>query len=126
RFMVELPNGSGTIDFVMPEPMFEPLRESMRNPGGAPKSDNGANWPVAIREHLREAVVEVRAVLAETRLNLRELVALKPGDVLPSDAPGAARRCVGSVPVFAGKFGISGERNALKLTGPLPASPRKG
>lgn len=125
RFLVELPNGSGTIDFVIPEPMFEPLRESLRNPGGAPKNDSSANWPAILREHLRDAVVEVRGVLAETRLNLRELVALKPGDVLNIDAPGAARLCVGDVPVYSAKFGISGERNALKLTGPTPAGPRK-
>ncbi len=126
RFHVELPGGGGTVDFVMPETMFEPLREAMRHPGGAPRSDSSVNWPATLREHLGEAVVEVRGVLAETRLSLRELVALKPGDVLSIDAPGAALLCVGSVPVYSAKFGISGERNALKLTGPTPASPRKG
>lgn len=126
RFFVELPGGGGTIDFVMPEAMFEPLREALRNPGGAPKNDGSANWSTAFREHLRDAVVEVRGVLAETRLSLRELVSLKPGDVLPIDPPGAAVLCVDMVPVFSATFGISGERNALKLTGPTPASPRKG
>ncbi len=127
RFQVEFPGGTGgTFDFVMPETMFEPLREALRHPGGAPRADSSVNWPATLREHLGEAVVEVRGVLAETRLSLRELVALKPGDVLSIDAPGAALLCVGSVPVYSAKFGISGERNALKLTGPTPAGPRKG
>lgn len=120
RFLIELPSGAGHIDFVMPETMFEPLRESMRGNGPSPRTESAAHWPAAFREYLKDVKIEVRGLLAETRVSLRVLRGLKTGDVIPVDAPGAAFLLVNSTPVYSAKFGISRGHNALKLTGPVP------
>jgi flagellar motor switch protein FliM len=119
RFLIELTGGTGSIDFVMPEAMFEPLRETIRLANGAARQEAGADWRPALSEHLQDAALEVCGVLAETRINLRELTGLKPGDIIPMDPPGPAALVIDGVPVYGGKFGISRGHNALKLTGPI-------
>ncbi len=125
RFLLELPGGTGTVDFVIPEKALDPLRDKMRgDAGAAPRATSTVNWRAAMTEHLKNIEVQVRGVLAESRLNLRDLKGLKPGDVIPVPAPGPATLLVGRVPVYSGKFGISREHNALKLTAPQ-MNPRK-
>jgi flagellar motor switch protein FliM len=60
----------------------------------------------------------VRVVLAEAQVNLGELVRLKPGDVLPIEAPAEATVLAGEIPVLSGRFGVSRGRNAITVTAP--------
>jgi flagellar motor switch protein FliM len=69
--------------------------------------------------HLADASLEVRAVLTEVEITLGELTSLKPGDVLPIDQPRDVTLYAGSEPLYAGKFGVSRARNALKILQPL-------
>lgn len=120
RFFVELPGCAGTIDFALPEVALEPLKDKMRGVSATPNPNTGANWRAYLMEHLKDITVEVRGLLAQTPLNLRELRGLKAGDVIPVEAPGAATLLIGSLPIYDGKFGISRGRNSLKLTAPVP------
>lgn len=125
RFLVELPGGAGTVDFVIPEAALAPLQSKMNGAGSGEPRGDGANWRALLSEHLKGTAVEVRCLMTETRMNLRDLKGLKPGDVIPVESPGPATLLVGQVPVYSGKFGISRGRNALKLTAPLPVRPGK-
>ncbi len=69
---------------------------------------------------LQEAEVEIRAVLAQARISLRELVSLAPGDIIPIEAPQDVTVMAGDVPLRHGRFGVSQGRNALKI---LPGGP---
>lgn len=126
RFLVEIGAGAGAIDFLVPEAALAPLQSRMNGVAESTGAD-GAHWRAVLSEHVKGIAIEVRCVMADTRMNLRELKALKPGDVIPVDAPGPATLLVGQVPVYSGKFGISRGRNALKLTAPIPGRPgRRG
>ena len=114
RFNIELPNGGGSLDLVMPAAMIEPLREALAA-GILARSDKSDVWGPALAGYLREAQLEVRVVLAETPITLGDLHRLKPGDVLPIEAPGAARLYAGDQPLYEGKFGVSRGRNSLKV-----------
>jgi flagellar motor switch protein FliM len=118
RFQVELPSGGGSLDLVMPAAMIEPLREVLT---AGIVASTGANeaWVPSLAQHLHEAALELRAVLTEASITLGELVRLKPGDVIPIDPPAEVLLYAGDAPLFAGRFGLSRGRNALKIVAPL-------
>jgi flagellar motor switch protein FliM len=118
RFRIDFDNGGGSFDFAIPQAALAPLADSLA--GSPSKAAIGAwsTWPATVRGYLNDAVVNVRVVMGHAQMSLRELVQLKPGDVVPIDAPQSATLLVGDVPVLAGKFGVSRGQNALKLTGP--------
>jgi flagellar motor switch protein FliM len=119
RFQIELPAGGGALDFVLPSHTVEPLREVLSAGAGAgtppPIAADAEPWARTLGAGLREAEVEVRAVLAETGLSIRDLVRLKPGDVVPIEAPRDMTLLAGDVRLYTGKFGISRGRNAIKI-----------
>jgi flagellar motor switch protein FliM len=121
RFNVDLPAGGGTIDLVMPAAMIDPLREVL-TAGIVARSGRAEAWGPSLATHLREAHIEVRAVLTEVEITLGELYRLKPGDVLPIEAPREVRLFAGAEPLYRGKFGASRGRNALKILSPLRRS----
>ncbi len=114
RFNIELPSGGGAIDLVMPSLMIDPVREVL-TAGIVARSGTGEAWAPTLGAHVAEASVEVRAVLTELEVTLGELKSLKPGDVLPIDAPGKVTLYAGDEPLYAGKFGVSRGRNSLKI-----------
>jgi flagellar motor switch protein FliM len=117
RFLIELPGCAGSIDFAIPESALETVRDKIRGAGSSPNADTGANWRAYFIEHLQDVAIDVRGLLAETRLNLRELKGLKPGDIIPVDSPGNATLCVDRVPVYNGKFGLSRARACRQWQG---------
>jgi flagellar motor switch protein FliM len=120
RFGVALPAGSGAIDFVLPAVAVEPLRETLASTAVVHHATGGTPWAGQLVKALLTAQVEVRAVLAEADISLRDLVGLKPGDVIPIDAPGEATLLAGPVPLYSARFGVSRGRNALTVGVRLP------
>jgi flagellar motor switch protein FliM len=118
RFHVELPSGGGHLDLVMPAAMIDPLREVLTAGIVATSAANEA-WVPTLVSHLNETTFEVRGVLSEVEVTLGELLKLKPGDVIPIDPPHEVRLYAGECALFAGRFGLSRGRNALKVAGPL-------
>lgn len=124
RFRVDFDNGGGTFDFAIPQSALAPLADALA--GSPSKAAVGAwgDWPRTARAYLNDALVRVRVEMGHAQMSLAELVQLKPGDVVPIEAPQVATLLAGQVPVLAGKFGVSRGRNALKLTGPAPRGDR--
>lgn len=122
RFQIELEGGAGHIHVAMPYSMLEPYRAQLEAGIRSDRADADEHWPAALRNQLQDAEVEVSSVLGRINLSLRQLSALKCGDVLPFEMPARAEVLIEQVPVFKGEFGISGGRKAVKLSGPI--SPR--
>jgi flagellar motor switch protein FliM len=120
RFRVALPTGAGVIDFVLPAAAIEPLRETLASSAVVRHAVAGTPWSGPLAAALLTATVEVRAVLTEAEISLRDLVRLKPGDVFPIDAPRSATLLAGEVPLYSARFGVSRGRNALTVEGPAP------
>jgi len=123
RFNIELPAGGGTLDLVMPAMMIEPLREVL-TAGIVARTGRDEAWGPTLAHHLKTANVEVRAVLTEVDITIGELKRLKPGDVLPIEAPREVCLYAGHQPLYTGKFGVSRGHNALKILAPLRRSGR--
>src|ERR1700761_9133727 len=115
RFAVEFMARSGYIDWLIPDAMLEPVRDALAGVTPSVPVKKQEPWGPQLRSALHDAKVDIRAVLAEAQISLRELVGLSPGDIIPIDAPQQVTMMVGEVPLFQGRFGVSQGRNALKI-----------
>ena len=116
RFRVALGSHAGTLDFVLPAASIEPLREVLASAGTVREPTGGAAWAGALAAGLADAQLELRALLTEAEITLGDLVRLKPGDVIPIEAPREALLLAGDVPLHRARFGVSRGRNAVTVT----------
>ncbi|MCG7588015.1 FliM/FliN family flagellar motor switch protein, partial [Photobacterium sp. OFAV2-7] len=73
-------------------------------------------WSKALRDEIMYVPVNIRAKLMDVDLSLRDLMELRPGDVIPIDMPEAATVYVEDLPSYRAKMGKSGDNIALKVT----------
>jgi flagellar motor switch protein FliM len=120
RFTVEFAARSGRIDWLLPDALLSPIREALSGEAGNAPVRKQEAWAPVLTNALKDAQLDTRAVLAQAKISLRELVRLAPGDIIPIDAPQQVTLLAGDVPLYRGRFGISQGRNALKI---LPGAP---
>jgi flagellar motor switch protein FliM len=120
RFTCEFAAQSGTLDWMLPESLLAPVREALAVDGGKAPARKQEAWGPVLGAALQETTVEIRAVLAQAEISLRELVSLSPGDIIPIEPPQDVTLLVGDVPLQRGRFGVSQGRNALKI---IPGGP---
>ncbi len=115
RFTVEFGEQTGRIDWLLPESLLAPIREILASDDGSQQSRKHDAWAPMLSAALQDAEVETRAIFAQAKISLGELVRLAPGDIIPIDAPEHAILLAGDVPLYHGRFGVSQGRNALKI-----------
>jgi flagellar motor switch protein FliM len=115
RFTVEFAARSGRIDWLLPDALLSPIRDALAGDGGIAPVRQQEAWAPMLTSVLQDAQLDMRAVLAQARISLRELVSLSPGDIIPIDAPQQVTLLAGDVPLYRGRFGISQGHNALKI-----------
>jgi flagellar motor switch protein FliM len=115
RFTGEFGSRSGSLDWLLPDAMIEPLREALACDGGKGPARKQETWGPALGASLQDVEIELRAVLSEATISLRELVRLTPGDIIPIDPPQDVTILVGDVALREGRFGVCEGRNALKI-----------
>jgi flagellar motor switch protein FliM len=115
RFTVEFAAHTGALELLLPEAVLAPIREALAGDGVKPPARKQDPWGPAIGVGLQEAELELRAVLAQAKISLGELVRLTPGDIIPIEPPQDVVLLAGDVPLRRGRFGVSQGRNALKI-----------
>jgi len=115
KFTVEFGARSGRIDWLLPEALIAPVRETLAADGGQTTLRKQEPWAPALTAALQDAEVDTRAILAQAQISLRELVRLSPGDIIPIEPPQQVTLFAGDVPLYRGRFGVSQGRNALKI-----------
>lgn len=106
----------GNLFVLMPYIMLEPIREQLDL--GAARADDeiDPNWIVSLREEILDAPLEISAKLTDTDLLLRQVVNMKVGDVIRVEMPDIITMNIVDVPSFRGKYGISNDKCAIKIT----------
>jgi flagellar motor switch protein FliM len=116
RFGVEFEGVAGDIHVTMPYSMIEPMREVLDAGIQSDRIERDERWIGTMRENVQQADVELSSDLARTQLTLRDLIALKAGDILPIEMPRMVTLCVERVPLFRGEFGTSNGQRAIKIS----------
>jgi flagellar motor switch protein FliM len=114
-FRVELEGGGGDMHVTMPYSMVEPIRQLLDAGVQSDSSDRDERWTRAIREEMKQARVDLKSMLVEATLSLRELKEMRAGDVIPIDIPELVTLEAVDTPVFRGKFGIYNGSRAVKI-----------
>lgn len=115
KFTVEFGTHSGRIDWLLPETLLAPVREALAADGSQSKLRKQEAWAPVFTTALQDAQLDTRAILAQAKISLRELVRLSPGDIIPIEAPQQVTLFAGDVPLYRGRFGVSQGHNALKI-----------
>jgi len=115
KFTVEFGARSGRIDWLLPEALLAPVREALAADGGQTTLRKQEAWAPVLTTALQDAELDMRAILTQAQISLRELVRLSPGDIIPIEPPQQVTLLAGDVPLYRGRFGVSQGRNALKI-----------
>lgn len=114
-FHVDLDGGSGDLHVTMPYSMVEPIREQLDAGVQSDRTEIDERWSISLKEEMKEAKVSMRSTLVETEITLRDVVNLKPGDVIPISLPEHVFLLVEDIPSFKGRFGVSRGNRAVKI-----------
>lgn len=114
-FHIEIENGGGDFHIALPYSMLEPIREVLDSGVQSDRDSMDDRWPDSLREEIKNATIDLTCTLAETNLNLREIVGMKVGDVIPVEIPDLVTISAEGVPVFKGKYGVSRGSMAVKI-----------
>jgi len=114
-FNLEVGSGGGPFHICLPYSMLEPIRDLIYSPMPGDQSEPDRRWVRSLAQQVQSAEVDLVARLGTARLRLKDLIDLKPGDVLPVDIPDTILGEIDSVPVMECKYGILNGRYALRI-----------
>ncbi len=123
-FHIELDGGGGDLHLTIPYSMIEPIREVLDAGVQSDVDDVDERWLQSLREDILDARVPIHGTLVDRYITLREVAALKTGDVIPVDLPEEFILQANGVPIFRGKMGISDENLAVKIIDQLKSRRR--
>ena len=118
-FHIELDGGGGDLHMTIPYSMIEPIREMLDAGFQSDVDDVDERWQQSLREDILDARVPVHGTVVERQITLRQVAALKAGDVIPVEMPEDFILQANGIPVFRGKMGVSDENLAIKIIEPL-------
>lgn len=118
-FHIELDGGGGDLHVTMPYSMLEPIRELLDAGVQSDRAELDERWTNSLREEMKEAELDVNSTLTTTQISLRELMHLKPGDVIPVELPPLVTLCAEDIPLFRCRYGMARGNNALKVVEPV-------
>jgi flagellar motor switch protein FliM len=115
RVEITLGQTGGGVTLVLPLSSFEPVRDKLAEGLKTVSPESRQRWHKSLRTQLENAQLELTSVFVETEITLRELLQMKPGDVLPIEMPKTATLRAGPRPLLRGKFGRSRGYNAVSV-----------
>jgi flagellar motor switch protein FliM len=119
RFEISLLNMSGGMSICIPHPVLQPVLEALTSQVWVTSSAriDDEDDRQGAKEQLTQVDLDVTALLGQTRLSMRELLALNAGTILKLDtaANGALPVRVGEHVKFHGRPGVNGKNLAIKI-----------
>ena len=115
RVEVTIGQAGGGITLVIPLSSFEPVRDKLAEGLKTVSAESRQRWNKSLRAQLENAQLDLTSVFVECEITLRELLQMKPGDVLPIEMPKTALLRAGPRPLLRGKFGRSRGYNAVSV-----------
>lgn len=120
-FNIELDGGGGEMHVVFPYLMLEPIRELLDAGVLSDSVEMDERWSQALREEILDARLEMKSVLSQVELTLRDVNSLKAGDIIPIEMPKVIKMYAAGVPVFNCEYGARDGKKALKIVDAVPA-----
>ncbi|MDD3608890.1 MAG: flagellar motor switch protein FliM [Halothiobacillaceae bacterium] len=118
-FRIEVEGGSGLFDLVLPYTMIEPIRDLLDGGLQGDRLEVDERWTRSLKRELGYARLGVTAHLADTQLTLRDILLMKPGDIIPFEMPEHVTLIAEGMPVFHGRWGVYRGAVAVQVEAPI-------
>lgn len=114
-FTLEFGGATSDMHICFPYSMLEPIRDLLYSTMQSDQLSTDKRWIGTLRKQLQGAEVEIVAQLGSGKVSLREILKLKPGDVIPITIPAHIEALVDNVPLMECTYGQQNGQYALKL-----------
>ena len=114
-FTLEFGGATADMHICMPYSMVEPIRDLLYSTMQSDQLSTDKRWVGTLRRQLQTAEVELVANLAHGTVSLRQVLKMKPGDVIPVHIPETLVVQVDEVAVLECKYGQQSGQYALKI-----------
>lgn len=115
-FRVEFSDvAAGSIHICVPYATLEPIRDLLYNSMQGDQAEPDKRWLRMLKRQVQDAEVELVAVLGTANATLRDMLHIKPGDVIPMDVRELIEAQVDGVPVLECSYGTHNNRYALRV-----------
>ncbi|MCI0508067.1 MAG: flagellar motor switch protein FliM [Gammaproteobacteria bacterium] len=125
NFQVEIEGVGGEFHVAIPCTSLEPVRDRLDTVLLNDSGDSDERWTNALRDEIEMSTVNLSCRLAHRQLSLRDILELKPGDVIPVDLSQPATICAEGIPVLRGRLGATKGNNSVTVTGQVRFPPRE-
>ena len=114
-FTLEFGGAQAEMHFCFPYSMLEPIRETLYSTMQSDHITQDNRWVSMMGKQLQSAEVTLTAQLGNTRVTLRDIVNMRPGDVIPLNIPETVQAEVDGIPFMECRYGIQRGQYALKV-----------
>ena len=115
RFLFEIGDLEHVVQMIWPASLVHELGAQKRRALPASGSGSSSDWTERMREDLKQARVQLRAVIGEVPIRLRDISNAKPGDIIKTEALNRVLVYAANQPVFEGTLGTHRGFNAVKI-----------
>ncbi len=115
-FHIELDGGGGDFHVALPYSLLEPIRDLLDAGVQSDKGDADKRWSKGLRDEIMSAELELIGKLLDVDLSLKQVMEMKPGDIIPVDMPEFVQVFLEDLPTYRAKLGQRSGRVALKIT----------
>jgi flagellar motor switch protein FliM len=124
RLRIDMEDRGGVVEILLPYATIEPIRDRLMQTFVGEKLGRDPIWESHLATEIYQTRAEVRAVLYEGQLPLRQLMSLKVGDTLPLDLKPDAlvKVACGDNILTEGRMGRVGDQIAVRVSRPLRRS----
>ncbi|MEL6951132.1 MAG: FliM/FliN family flagellar motor switch protein [Pseudomonadota bacterium] len=115
RFEIRVAGQTGHLRLLLPDTQVASIMDDLEGAANARRVEGDPHWRACFEHYLAETDVVTDVHVSDITLPLRQVVTLKPGDLLPIAAPERARLAIGGVERAEGSFGTSEGANAFRF-----------
>ncbi|WP_299730397.1 FliM/FliN family flagellar motor switch protein [uncultured Endozoicomonas sp.] len=113
QFTLQLGNNTSSFHLVMPYQALEPVREKLQ---AFKVAEQDPQWQRNMLQGLMQAPLDLSARLCEVDVSLRDVMRLKPGQIIQVDIPPSVTVKVAGVPTFKASVCSVQSSLAMKIT----------
>ncbi len=118
QFEIEVEYSSGILTLCIPYSTLEPVRDRLQAGFQSEQLEVDKGWVDRLRKNIAKSKAEIAVELGSTEISARDVVNMKPGDVIPLDqyASDAMTVFVEGIPKYRGYPGIYKGNQAVRVS----------
>ncbi len=127
KLRIDMDDRGGRVELLLPYATLEPIRKMLLQQFMGEKFGRDNIWESHLATELWTTQMEVRAVLDEQQISLRQVLDLKVGDTLPLNATpdSLVELRAGAISLTRGRMGRRNHSIAVRMEAPLSSSARR-